>query len=200
MIAARRATCPTILLLKQCIRCHGPKKQEASLRVDSRQALLQGGEVLLGIIYDPVRDECFTADAATGAQLNAEPLQVKPSGLSLAQTTALIDFKRLDPPLATRLVSEIPYASQRSFGSVALDWCWLATGRCHVYLHGRSKLWDYSAGNYIFHQAGGLSCSLDGDPVFTHALTPRSSVAAVDEALFREWTTWLGVTVVEAAS
>jgi myo-inositol-1(or 4)-monophosphatase len=148
-------------------------------------ALLRGGEVLLGIIYDPVRDECFTADAATGAQLNAEPL---------AQTTALIDFKRLDPPLATRLVSEIPYASQRSFGSVALDWCWLAAGRCHVYLHGRSKLWDYSAGNYIFHQAGGHSCSLAGDPVFTHALTPRSSVAAVDAALFAEWTTWLGIT------
>lgn len=163
-------------------------------------ALLRGGEVLLGIIYDPVRDECFTADAATGAQLNAEPLQVKASGLALAQTTALIDFKRLDAPLATRLVSEIPYASQRSFGSVALDWCWLAAGRCHVYLHGRSKLWDYSAGNYIFHQAGGHSCSLAGDPVFTHALTPRSSVAAVDAALFAEWTTWLGITVKEAAS
>jgi myo-inositol-1(or 4)-monophosphatase len=158
-------------------------------------ALLKGGEVMLGIIYDPVRNECFTADAATGAQLNGEPLRVKQSGLSLAQCTALIDFKRLDPPLATQLVSEIPYASQRSFGSVALDWCWLAAGRCHVYLHGRSKLWDYSAGNYIFHQAGGHSCSLDGDPVFTHALTPRSSVAAVDETLFAEWTAWLGITV-----
>ena len=162
-------------------------------------ALLQGSKVLLGIIYDPVRDECFSADAMTGAQLNGEPLRVKESGLVLAQTTALIDFKRLDPPLATRLVSEIPYASQRSFGSVALDWCWLAAGRCHVYLHGRSKLWDYSAGNYIFHQAGGHSCSLDGNPVFTYALTPRSSVAAVDEALFAEWTAWLGITVKEAA-
>ncbi len=158
-------------------------------------ALLQGGKVTLGIIYDPVRDECFSADAATGAQLNGESLRVKASGLTLAQTSALIDFKRLAPALATRLVTEIPYASQRSFGSVALDWCWLAAGRCHVYLHGRSGLWDYAAGNYIFHQAGGHSCSLDGEPVFTHALTPRSSVAAVDEDLFREWTAWLGIRV-----
>jgi len=157
-------------------------------------ALLGEGGVILGIIYDPMRDECFTADGIHGAQLNGEPLQVQSSGLKLAQTTALIDFKRLDEALATRLVSQIPYASQRSFGSVALDWCWLAAGRCHIYLHGRSKLWDYSAGNYIFQQAGGYACSLDGEAVFTHSLTPRSSVAAVDESLFREWTNWLGVT------
>jgi len=158
-------------------------------------ALLGQGGVLLGMIYDPLRDECFMADAEHGAQLNGEALRVKESGLSLSQTTALIDFKRLAPELATRLVTQIPYASQRSFGSVALDWCWLTAGRCHIYLHGRSKLWDYSAGNYIFQQAGGYACSLDGDSVFTHSLTPRSSVAAVDAALFEQWTTWLGVTV-----
>ena len=76
-----------------------------------------------------------------------------------------IDFKRLDGPLATRLATEIPYASQRSFGSVALDWCWLAAGRCHIYLHGRSHLWDYAAGELILAEAGGYSCTLDGEPV-----------------------------------
>jgi myo-inositol-1(or 4)-monophosphatase len=160
-------------------------------------ALLQQGGVRLGIIYDPLRDECFTASHEQGACLNGEPLRIKPSGLELRQTTALIDFKRLEKDLATRLVTEQPYASQRSFGSVALDWCWLAAGRCHVYLHGRSNIWDYAAGNYIFHAAGGYSSTLDGETVFTHALTPRSSVAALDPSLFAAWTKWLGITLKE---
>lgn len=158
-------------------------------------ALLQQGEVLLGIVYDPVRDECFTASGGQDARLNGELLRVEQTGLELGQTTALIDFKRLEKDLATRLVTQIPYASQRSFGSVALDWCWLAAGRCHIYLHGRSNIWDYAAGNTIFHAAGGYSSTLDGEAIFTHALTPRSSVAAVDQALFAAWTEWLGITV-----
>jgi len=158
-------------------------------------ALLQQGEVLLGIVYDPVRDECFTASGGQDARLNDEPLRVEQTGLELGQTTALIDFKRLEKGLATRLVTQIPYASQRSFGSVALDWCWLAAGRCHIYLHGRSNIWDYAAGNTIFHAAGGYSSTLDGEAIFTHALTPRSSVAAVDQALFTAWTEWLGITL-----
>jgi myo-inositol-1(or 4)-monophosphatase len=158
-------------------------------------ALLQRGEVLLGLVYDPIRDECFVADHDEGALLNDKPLSVTESGLELKQATALIDFKRLDNVLATRLVSEIPYASQRSFGSVALDWCWLAAGRCHIYLHGSSKIWDYAAGSFIFNAAGGYSTTLDGEPVFTQELTPRSSVAAVDRHLFDAWTAWLGIDV-----
>ena len=149
--------------------------------------------MLLGLVYDPLRDECFVASRDEGALLNDTPLCVKESGLELKQTTALIDFKRLDNMLATRLVCEIPYASQRSFGSVALDWCWLAAGRCQIYLHGRSKIWDYAAGSFIFNAAGGYSTTLDGEPVFTQELTPRSSVAAVDRHLFEAWTDWLGI-------
>ena len=156
-------------------------------------ALLQSGQVELGLVYDPLRDECFVAQRGAGAWLDGKPLHVVETGLALRQATALIDFKRLDPALATRLVTEIPYASQRSFGSVALDWCWLAAGRSHIYLHGRSNIWDYAAGNLVFSEAGGFSVSLDGQPVFTHALVPRSSVAAVDRALFQDWTHWLGI-------
>jgi len=156
-------------------------------------ALLQSGRVELGLVYDPVRDECFTAQHGGGAWLDGKPLRVVDSGLALKQATALVDFKRLEPALATRLVTDIPYASQRSFGSVALDWCWLAAGRCHLYLHGRSNIWDYAAGNLVFSEAGGYSVSLDGQAVFTHALVPRSAVAAVDQGLFEAWCRWLGI-------
>lgn len=156
-------------------------------------ALLQEGAVATGLVYDPVRDECFAARRGQGALLNNEALAVKPAGLELHQTTALIDFKRLDATLATRLATGIPYASQRSFGSVALDWCWLAAGRCHLYLHGRSNIWDYAAGEMILREAGGYVCTLEGEPVFSRSLLPRSSVGAVDAPLFRAWTDWLGI-------
>lgn len=156
-------------------------------------ALIQNGRVSLGIVYDPVRDECFAANQELGATINGEPLVIQETGLTLKQATAIVDFKRLTPELATRIVSDIPYASQRSFGSVALDWCWLAMGRGHVYLHGRSSIWDYAAGNFIFSQAGGYSCTLEGDSIFINELVGRSSVGAVDEALFKSWTSYLCV-------
>ncbi len=154
-------------------------------------ALIEEGNVILGIVYDPVRDECFYATEQQESTLNGKPLKVVDSGLSLHQSIAIVDFKRLSEQLATRLVSDIPYASQRSFGSVALDWCWLAAGRGHLYLHGRSNIWDYAAGQYIFTRAGGYSCSLAGEPVFADKLEPRSAVAAVDKNLFDAWLHWL---------
>ncbi len=156
-------------------------------------ALFEQGEVRLGMVYDPVRDECFAAHAGQGATLNGAQLQLAATGLELSSSIALVDFKRLEKGLAQRLVREMPYASQRSFGSVALDWCWLAAGRCHVYLHGRSNVWDYAAGEHIFRAAGGHACTLDGEAVFTQTLAARSAVAAVDHHLFGAWTRWLGV-------
>jgi myo-inositol-1(or 4)-monophosphatase len=156
-------------------------------------ALLVEGRVSLGLVYDPLRDECFSAQQDQGAFLNGEALPVAEVNRTLTEAMALIDFKRLPPELATRLATEIPYASQRSFGSVALDWCWIAAGRCHVYLHGRQNIWDYAAGYLILHEAGGLATSLDGADVFVTELTPRSAVAALDHELYDEWLSWLDI-------
>lgn len=161
-------------------------------------ALLHQGQVQLGIVYDPVRDECFAANKNKGATLNGEILALRDTGLDLKQATAIIDFKRLSPDLAIRLVTELPYASQRSFGSVALDWCWLAAGRSHLYLHGKQNIWDYAAGNLIFLEAGGHSITLSGEAVFINQLKPRSAVAAVDNNLFNDWICWLNIDVVNS--
>ncbi len=156
-------------------------------------ALLHQGDVVMGIVYDPIRDECFSAQKGGGAHFNGEPLgQHRPQG-PLHKGIGLIDFKRLPAELATRLVCEIPYSSQRSLGSVALDWCWIAAGRCHVYLHGKQRLWDYGAGYLILSETGGYSCSLSGEQVFQPSLKPRSAVASLDLELFLEWTRWLGI-------
>lgn len=156
-------------------------------------ALVCEHKVELGIVYDPVRRECFSAIRGQGAMLNGEPLQAPTAPDSLADTTAIVDFKRLPVALAKRLAAENPYRSQRSFGSVALDWCWLAAGRGHVYLHGRQRVWDYGAGRLILHEAGGLDCTLEGDAPALASLKPRSAVAALDPGLFQQWRQWLGL-------
>ncbi len=155
--------------------------------------LLLRGEVVLGVVYDPVRDECFSAVKGGGAQCNGVPLERVVLPQDLRQTITLIDFKRLAPDLAARIVTERPFSSQRSFGSVAIDWCWLATGRCHTYLHGAQRLWDYAAGMLIFAEAGGYAVTLHGEALFNGTLAPRSAVAALDEKLFHDWCRWLGV-------
>lgn len=149
-------------------------------------ALLQQGEVRLGLIYDPVRKECFSAIKDQGAWLNGHRLRLESEKTELKQCIAQVDLKRLSTELATKLAAEHPYASQRNFGSGALDWGWVAAGRSQVYLHGGQKLWDYLAGQLILKEAGGYVTTFNGEEVYTRALQPRSVVAAVNESLYRE--------------
>lgn len=154
-------------------------------------ALIERGVATLGIVYDPNRDECFVGIRGQGAFLNDQPLRVKPVALPLSQCTALIDFKRLPARLAMNLVAQRPYASQRSYGSVALDWCWMAASRFHVYLHGASNIWDYAAGLLIYNEAGGVSSTLNGEAIYVNELSKRSSVGALDQLTFDQWYGWL---------
>lgn len=154
-------------------------------------ALIRNNQSEWGVVYDPSRDECFAAQRNKGAWLNGVALKPQPLPDPLSDGVALIDLKRLSPALASELAANPPYKSQRSFGAVALDWCWLAAGRCHVYLHGKQKLWDYAAGSLVLLEAGGQALTLDGEPVFAPTLQPRSAAAALDPDVFRQWVTWL---------
>jgi myo-inositol-1(or 4)-monophosphatase len=156
-------------------------------------ALVEAGQVTHGIVYDPSLDECFAAAKGQGAFCNQTPLRSEPSGLTLNQCLAIVDFKRLPAPLAQRLVQEKPYGSQRSLGSIALELCWLAAGRAHIYLHGKQHLWDYAAAQLILKEAGGFACTLQDDDVFIRDLQTRSTCAACDETLYAAWRDYLHI-------
>ena len=118
----------------------------------------------------------------------------------LADCLAAVDFKRLPPRLAAALATRPPYRSQRSFGSVALDWCWLAAGRHNVYLHGGQKLWDYAAGQLILRESGATGGLLDdyrGDWARGFTLAPRIAVAASDADLLARWRDWIAQAVAD---
>lgn len=150
-------------------------------------ALLKNNRAIFGLVYDPMRREYFWAAEGGGAWLNDRRLQCNDDSKTLKQSIAVVDFKRLAKPLSAKLAQDPPFASQRSFGSVALDWCWLAANRYHVYLHGQQKAWDYAAGCLILREAGGHSATLTGERVDDGSLAPRSAVAANSQRLFAQW-------------
>lgn len=153
-------------------------------------ALVVEGRAVLGIVYDPVRHECFRAELGRGAWLNDEPLRLHPGPGTLRECIALVDLKRLTPELAVLLSNRPPYRSQRCFGAIALEWCWLAAGRAHLNLHGGQKLWDYAAGRLIFAEAGGVFYE-SGDASKWLGLAVQPAVGAVDGDLFGLWREWL---------
>jgi len=150
-------------------------------------ALLKGGQPIMGVVYDPSRDECFTALAGQGAWLNGAPMAAATDDLPMKRCLAMVDFKRLGAPLASALVTRPPYGSLRYTGSGALEWCWLAAGRFHLYLHGQQKLWDYAAGALVLAEAGGVARSLGGEPLFARDVLTRSVIAAANQRLFTAW-------------
>ncbi|WP_062706381.1 inositol monophosphatase family protein [Grimontia marina] len=156
-------------------------------------ALLYKGQVWLGLVYDPNRDELFYATLGRGATLNSIDLdftELKACD-DLKSSMALIDFKRLPKELASHLAAHPPYRSQRSFGASALDWCWIAANRCQLYLHGNQKLWDYVAGSLILQEAGGACSSFDGTKIFDNSMHSKAVIGATYPDLFRQWRDYL---------
>lgn len=159
-------------------------------------ALFQGGRAELGLIYDPVRDECFTGRRGQGARLNGQAIATGAPSERLEDAIALLDFKRIPPARVPHLLRKGAFRSQRNIGSVALDWCWLAAGRAQVYLHGGQRLWDYAAGRLIATEAGALVRLLEpgtGETAEEPSLEPRLALAAANASLFERWSAFVAL-------
>jgi len=153
-------------------------------------AYLYKGERMLGVVYDPIADEMFSAERGKGAHLNGTPLPLRAPATELRRALAGVEMKRIDRELAGRLASWPPYASQRNFGASTLDWCYTAAGRFDIYVHGGQKLWDYAAGALILEEAGGRLSSLSGSFDIAN-IWERSVVASASPELFVLWRDWL---------
>jgi len=162
-------------------------------------ALLQGGRTMAGWVYDPIRDELFTACAGKGASLNGQAL-VPREAPPLNRAVGVVDYKRLARNLSLRLIDERPFHSQRNFGSSVLEWCWLAAGRYHFYLHGGQQLWDRAAGALILAETGGALSTLAGSPLPAAALACSSVLATLDPQLHDAWRRWLDGADLQPAS
>jgi myo-inositol-1(or 4)-monophosphatase len=125
------------------------------------------GQMHLGVIYDPLRDECFSAEAGRGAWLNGLPIHasdVEQLGQSLVVTGFPYDV-RTNPANNLDLYARFTMSAQgvRRLGSAALDLSYVAAGRFDGYWEIRLSPWDLAAGALIAREAGALVTTLSGD-------------------------------------
>ena len=128
--------------------------------------LLQRGKPELGVVYNPVSEEWFTAARGEGAQLNGRRLRVstlRDGGRAIAAT----GFPFRDPNLLSRqyallksVLQEI--ADVRRLGSAALDLCFVAANRLDGYFEMGIKPWDICAGVLIAQEAGAIVTDFTG--------------------------------------
>jgi myo-inositol-1(or 4)-monophosphatase len=131
-------------------------------------ALEHQGEMICGCVFDPVADECFTAERGRGAWLNGNPIQV--SGcLTLDQAMVAASFSPHVErgSLEIERFIEVLHACQsiRRLGSAALNLCYIAAGRLDGYFATSVKIWDIAAGMLILTEAGGTITQIDGTPL-----------------------------------
>ncbi|MBW8885260.1 MAG: inositol monophosphatase, partial [Planctomycetia bacterium] len=131
-------------------------------------ALQRGDEIELGVIFDPLSEECFVAERGKGANLNGKPLKTsgcQPIDKALIAVSFSPHVSRDSPEI--RRFTEVLLASQsvRRMGSAALNLCYVGAGRLDGYLATSVSIWDVAAGLLIASEAGGAVSALDGGPL-----------------------------------
>lgn len=130
-------------------------------------ALVQRGRPVVGVVYDPVHDECFAAQRGAGAWLNGVAIHV--SGIDeLSQALVAASFSaRVEagsPEIAQFEAALLACQAVRRTGSAALNLAYVAAGRFDAFWAASTKAWDVAAGVLLVEEAGGVVTHYRGDP------------------------------------
>ncbi|WP_248844487.1 inositol monophosphatase family protein, partial [Hydrogenibacillus schlegelii] len=132
-------------------------------------ALYAGDEGLVGVVYDPMREERFTAVRGGGAALNGRPLRLNGAkGLSESLIgTSLTWVRRARQTGLVEPVWRLAERSRglRSLGAAALEAAYVAAGRLDAFLSLTLSPWDFAAAKLIVEEAGGTVVDFAGRPV-----------------------------------
>ena len=129
--------------------------------------VVEGGELVVGVVYDPLRDQTFVAERGAGATLNGVPMRVGRVG-TLAHALVGLDWGHADDVRQQSLA----YLGQvaplcgtvRALGSATLGLAYVAAGWLDAYFNLALKPWDAAAGMLLISEAGGRCTTLDGKP------------------------------------
>jgi len=125
--------------------------------IAAREAATQ--RILLGVIYDPMRQELFTAQRGTGTYLNGIRQKVS-TRAKLSEAVLAVGFAKSQDSIDHCLELYQLYGNAarklRAMGSAALDLAYVATGRLDAYIEQGVNLWDIAAGIVLVEEAGGV--------------------------------------------
>ena len=150
-------------------------------------ALQVRGKLVLGCVYDPMRDECYTAIAGSAARLNGRELRVSPRTL-MAEAVVFVGHGRHDGSGETGIRRFAHISAQvrkiRILGTAALTICYIAAGRFDAYIENRINLWDFAAARVILESAGGcLDFTPDAEGAYTGSVIAWNGALPIHEAL-----------------
>jgi len=127
------------------------------------------GEVEWGVVFDPVRDELYSARRGSGASCNGVSLSVSKTtalGSSLLATGFPYDLQiSQENNLDNFCGFAVRVQGVRRAGSAALDLCYVAAGRFDGFWEFKLKPWDCAAGSLVVREAGGVVTSFNGGPL-----------------------------------
>jgi len=121
----------------------------------------------VGVVFNPVSGECFTAERGRGAAMSGRPIHVTDCrSLDRAMVSTGFSYesdRRADQ--AAVLIELLPRIRDlRRAGAAALDLAYVAAGRVDAFYERGLKRWDEAAGLLLVHEAGGVTADLDGEP------------------------------------
>ena len=149
-------------------------------------ALEHKKEVVIGVIYDPIKDECYVAEKGNGAWLNEKRLRVsgRENMLEMLFATGIPFANKAGLSSTLQEINQLmPKCSGlRRNGAAALDLAYVAAGRLDGYWERGLNSWDIAAGILIVRESGGLVESLerDMDPI------SNGSIIAASNKVFNE--------------
>ena len=129
-------------------------------------ALERKGEILTGVVYDPVQDELFLAERGQGAYCNNRRIEVNTKKISEALIATGFPFKmKRYLPVYLLCFQEIfiECSGMRRCGSAAIDLCYTAMGRYEGFWELGLSRWDMAAGSLIINEAGGVVSDFWGE-------------------------------------
>jgi myo-inositol-1(or 4)-monophosphatase len=139
--------------------------------------LARAGEMIAGVVYDPMRQELFTAERGAGAYLNNRRIHVS-KAKTIADSLASTGFpsRKRRHNINIHFYYQLAMASHgvRRTGSAAIDIAYVACGRLDFFWEFGLKSWDMAAGKLLVQEAGGRVTDMYGRP---HTLASESTLA-----------------------
>lgn len=157
-------------------------------------ALIDGDVLVLGVIYDPEQDECFSAVKGHGAQLNGEPIRVS------RQTDLIKSLIATGFPYDNRgrqreyldILEKVNRSTRgiRRLGSAALDLAYVACGRFDAFYEYGLNPWDCAAGTLIILEAGGQVTDFQGKEDYLFGSNILSSNGKIHSEMLQFTSNW----------
>ena len=128
-------------------------------------ALKHKGEIAMGVVYNPYKEELYHAVKDQGSYMNGKKLSVSDRVFEDGMLcTAMSLYNKQYAKICSDIIYEVYNSCNdiRRFGACAVELCYLAAGTCDLYFEYRIQPWDYSAAYLILKEAGGILTGMNG--------------------------------------